>query len=361
LREDGATVKTDQEGVYRILDANANRATEGLRTVEEFARFMLDDADLLKTAKLLRHDLGTALAKLSRASRMAARDTDSDVGTRATTGTEFKRPEVSEVIVAATERVQQALRSLEEFGKLLDTDFARSIEAIRYRAYTLHRDLELRAFKLSRRRRLKTATLYLLIDCMDDETVFADRIRRLSEAGVDVFQLRDKAADERTLLSRAKLGVTVTKDSGALFIVNDRVDLAVAAGADGVHVGQEEMPVQDARMILGPERLIGVSTHDTNQVHQAISEGADYIGCGPTFPGNTKSFERFPGPAFLDAVHRQTKATPIPAFAIGGIAADNLKQVLQTGFHRIAVTAAINRSADPIAAARNLKRDLQGG
>ena len=112
----------------------------------------------------------------------------------------------------------------------------------------------------------------------------------------------------------------------------------MAADADGVHVGQEELPVPQTRQIVGPERIVGVSTHSIQQARQAVADGADYIGCGPTFPGRTKNFESYPGTKFLTQIAAEIQ---IPAFAIGGIDMTNVGQVIETGVRRIAVTGAM--------------------
>ncbi len=137
--------------------------------------------------------------------------------------------------------------------------------------------------------------------------------------------------------------------------MNDRADLAAAADTDGVHVGQEELPVAQTRQIVGPSRLIGVSTHSIEQARDAVTDGADYIGCGPVFAGRTKTFESYAGTDFLKEVAREIE---IPAFAIGGIDASNINQVVRAGFHRVAVTGAVRDADDPAAAAKALKRTL---
>ena len=159
------------------------------------------------------------------------------------------------------------------------------------------------------------------------------------------------------LLHRARRLRAMTQDSGTLFIMNDRPDLAVLSGADGVHIGQDELSVKDARRILGPAGLIGVSTHSIEQARAAVLDGANYIGVGPTFPSSTKQFVAFAGPELLCAVHAEIR---LPAFAIGGITAENLPQVLATGFARVAVSGAITASHNPAAAARQLLAALPG-
>jgi thiamine-phosphate pyrophosphorylase len=164
-----------------------------------------------------------------------------------------------------------------------------------------------------------------------------------------MLQLRDKRLADRDLLGRARRLRELTRGTRTLFIMNDRPDLAALSHADGVHVGQEELTIADARAIVGPRVLIGVSTHALEQARAAMREGADYIGVGPTFPSETKQFDSFTGLELLRAVSAQIE---LPAFAIGGITLDNLSQVLAAGVERVAVSGAIAAAADPAAAAR---------
>ena len=171
----------------------------------------------------------------------------------------------------------------------------------------------------------------------------------LVAAGVHVLQLRDKRLDDRNLLNRARVLREVATEGNAIFIMNDRPDLAALSRADGVHVGQEELCVKDARSIVGTEALVGVSTHSVHQARQAVLDGADYIGVGPVFPSETKQFEQFPG---VELVREVAAEIRLPAFAIGGIGLDTLPRVLDAGLRRVAVGAAISNSSDPAAAVR---------
>ena len=138
-------------------------------------------------------------------------------------------------------------------------------------------------------------------------------------------------------------------------MINDRPDLAALIAADGVHVGQEELSVKDVRSMVGPDVLIGVSTHSIEQARQAVLDGANYIGVGPTFPSGTKRFEHFPGVELLRAVAAEIR---LPAFAIGGITRANLDQVKSAGFRRAAVSGAIVGAEDPVQAAKEIKAVL---
>lgn len=333
------------ETILRVIDANANRASEGLRTLEETARFVLNDRDLQSKFKTLRHDLTAALARLSRKQLLASRDTPGDIGTQTQTAAEERRTNPTDLIAAASSRCQQALRCLEEYGKVIDITFASEVESIRYRAYDCMAKLELRTLvDRPRLEALREAQLYALIDAGDSESEMLDRIRLLAQCGVKIVQLRDSRVDDRTLFHRACVGTEIARELNLLWIINDRADIAVAADADGVHVGQDELPVDHVRSIVGHERLIGLSTHDLAQVRDASQSTADYIGCGPTFPGKTKQFREFPGCAFLRSVvaeFSKPNSMALPAFAIGGITDANIHDVAETGFHRVAVTAAL--------------------
>jgi thiamine-phosphate pyrophosphorylase len=166
-----------------------------------------------------------------------------------------------------------------------------------------------------------------------------------------MLQLRSKRLNDRDLLERAHALRQITAGTSTLFIMNDRADLAALSRADGVHVGQDELSVKDTRAIVGPEMLIGVSTHSIEQARRAVLHGANYLGCGPTFPSTTKAFQEFPGLDFLKQVAQEIS---LPAFAIGGITEENLPAVKAAGFRRVAVSGALRNVIDPAAAVREL-------
>ena len=343
--------------VYRILDASANRAGEGLRTMEEIARFVLDDPGLTSELKNQRHALISAIEPISRYSRLQARNTDQDVGTGISESSEYTRIDLADVVAAAASRTQQSFRVLEEYIKTIDPMISAELEQIRYRCYTASARLELRVGTADRRSRLHDCQLYVLVSTGSCESEFQKTLEQLFTGEVDIVQLRDRSADDRTLISRARLGTSIARRLGKIFIINDRADLALAADTDGVHVGQQEIPVADARRIVG-DRLIGVSTHSLEQAHAAFEDGADYIGCGPVFSSNTKCFDRYVGTEFLSEV---VKEIAMPAFAIGGIDLSNVDQVIRSGMRRVAVTAAIRDSKKPVEAAHELKLALKAG
>lgn len=340
--------------VVRLLDASLNRASEGTRVVEDYARFVLDDGHLSKLAKELRHGIAAAGEILPAAERLAARDTPGDVGTTISTDREGVRTDAWAVCQASLGRLQEALRSLEEYAKTIDSSHGAEFERLRYATYTLAKGLGATRSGLDR---LGSAKLYGLIDGGASEDAFASTVATLCEAGIDVLQLRDKRLGDRDLASRAKQLARVCREHGVISIVNDRPDIALVCGADGVHVGQEELTVSDARKVVGPKALVGVSTHSIEQARTAVLDGADYLGVGPTFPTQTKSFEAFPG---LDLVRAVAGEIALPAFAIGGITVENLPSVLDAGPRRVAVSSAITGSDDPAKVIGELKELLAG-
>jgi thiamine-phosphate pyrophosphorylase len=332
----------------RSLDASANRAREALRVVEDYCRFALDDAVLSAELKQLRHDLAEALEELPPAGLLAARDTLGDVGIGISTERERHRSSPLDVVEANLKRLQEALRSLEEYSKVTSPRLAVAIEQMRYRAYTVERALLLGSLA---RQRLVQARLYVLLT---GATCAASLERTIAEAaagGAAVVQLREKTLPDRELLARARDVRRWARQAGVLFIVNDRPDIARLAEADGVHLGQDDLPVREARRILGPEALIGVSTHTIGQVRQAVLEGASYIGIGPCFASRTKTFEALAGVEF---VRRAVRETTLPAFAIGGISGETIGAVVEAGARRVAVSAAIAAADDPHLAAATL-------
>jgi thiamine-phosphate pyrophosphorylase len=332
-----------QSGIYRILDANLNRCVEGLRVVEEYLRFVLEDRHLASACKQLRHDVAHATRNLPSLRLQSARDSAHDIGASISTDSELHRLDARAVAAASWKRAQQALRSLEEYSKVVAAPTASEFETLRFRTYTLEASAHLLE---AAQDKLADVKLYVLLDGRSSATNFEQLVRQLVSAGVDAIQLRDKQLNDRELVQRAKLLRQLTHESDCLFVMNDRPDLALLAAADGVHVGQDELTVRDVRSVVGPDMLIGVSTHTLAQAEQAVLDGAQYIGCGPTFASRTKSFPDFAGLEFLRQVSQRIR---LPAFAIGGINLANLPQVLQTGFRRVAMQHAIVTASDPAA------------
>jgi thiamine-phosphate pyrophosphorylase len=331
-----------------MLDANANRAAEGLRVVEDVARFLLDDATSAALAKELRHALRQAVP----ASAVADRDTAGDVGTVITASDEMVRRRVVDLVRANAARAQEALRVAEESAKLLALGESAAIfERCRYATYRLESAVlsRLPAWLCHRIR------LYALVDtnlCADPVAVAAAAVR----GGAGMVQLRAKGLGERAYLALAQRLCDAVRGAGGLFIVNDHVAVARILDADGVHVGQDDLSVAAVRAVVGPRCAIGVSAHTAAQAAQAVTDGADYLGLGPMFATTTKPHEPERGPALLDAIRPTLR---LPSYAIGGIDAERLRALLPRLPHGAAVAGAICRAPDPERAAADLLAIMQ--
>jgi thiamine-phosphate pyrophosphorylase len=201
--------------------------------------------------------------------------------------------------------------------------------------------------------RLSAARLYLVCSARPGGRPLRNVLAAALAGGVDIVQLRDKHAGERELLAAAEVARELCDEHGALLILNDRPDLVRTARADGCHVGQDDMPVEAARALAGPNALVGVSTHTPQQIDGAAD--ADYIGVGPVHATPTKPGRHAVG---LDLVRYAAEHAPMAFFAIGGIDASNAAAVVAAGASRIAVVRAIAEAADPREAAASLRTML---
>jgi thiamine-phosphate pyrophosphorylase len=342
----------EADDLARILDASANRAREGLRVIEDYARFVLDDAGLTRRLKDVRHRFGEAVRGFDPDWLLTARDTPGDVGTHIMAGDEGIRSNARAVLIANFKRTAEALRSLEEYTKISDQWISGRFEVLRYDVYTLEKRL---MAAVAARSGLGGALLYVLVGGLPTLGDLTWIVEEAIAGGADVIQYREKGLTDRVILQRAREVRILTAQAGVRFIMNDRPDLARLASADGVHLGQDDVSVRDARRVVGPNALIGVSTHEPAQLEAAIRDGANYLGVGPVFASETKEFGAFAG---LDYVRHAAEATNLPWFAIGGIGESNLDQVLDAGASRVAVSSAVVRAERPRAAAAGLKARL---
>ncbi|MHB8170580.1 MAG: thiamine phosphate synthase [Thermincolia bacterium] len=337
--------------ILRIIDANINRTGEGLRVVEEVARFALNHGPLTGELKAMRHLLTEAVALLPRgkADLLAARQADEDVGAESFSSGEKRRETLKDLFLANIRRVQEAARVLEEFTKTKSEDAAYKFKELRYRAYTLEKEM---LFLLEGP--VFPGGLYVVagLDFTKGRPML-DVVAQAIEGGAKVVQLREKETTARELLKLAEKLRVMTREAGVTFIVNDRVDLAKAADADGVHLGQEDLPLEVARELLGRDKLIGISTHTLEQAVAAEEAGADYIGVGPIFPTESKkNLDPLVGTKLLARIK---EGVNIPIVAIGGINEENAAQVVEVGADSIAVISAVMGADNPVVAAKRLQ------
>jgi thiamine-phosphate pyrophosphorylase len=336
---------------YRIIDANFNRAREALRVIEDYCRFVLNCAGLSGRAKELRHRLSAVIADIDEGRLLAGRDTIGDIGIGQKADSAIGRKNIKDTLTAACKRLPEALRVLAETIRCENYAISERIEAIRYAGYTLEKDVALFA---NAQARFANVQLYVLINSNLPGEVFP-LVQKSIKGGADCLQLRAKSVDDNRYYALAYEFVKVCRDANVISIINDRVDIAAASGADGVHLGQNDLPIEQARRLQLTPMIFGKSTHSIEQLTKAISELPTYVSLGPVFATPTKPESV---PVTLDYVKKGVPIlshTGISHVAIGGIAIDNVENVLRAGSKVIAVSSAVTYSADPQAECRKLK------
>ncbi|MBM5824822.1 MAG: thiamine phosphate synthase [Cyanobacteria bacterium M_surface_10_m2_119] len=345
--------------VLRLLDANLDRAREGLRVLEDWARFGLGRAALVERTKDMRQRLGRCHRDRYKQARHAATDPATGLGHPA----QQLRLRPEQVVAANAARVQEALRVLEEFGRGVDPELAAEAASLRYGLY----DLELELLGLHagggdwRRELLQRCHLYLVTGPVAG---LEERVEAALGAGLRLVQYRAKEGSttaagtpltDADRLAQARALRQLCSRHGALFLVNDRIDLALAVEADGVHLGQGDLPPAVARQLLGPDRLVGRSTHALPQLRQAVADGCDYVGVGPVNATPSK-----PGrePVGLAYVRQACAEQALPCFAIGGITSAAVPELQDAGASRVAVVRAITEAGDAAVATRALLEAL---
>jgi len=337
-----------RDKVYRIIDANLNRAAEGLRVLEEAVRFCMDREDLTREFKQLRHLLLSQVRDLPGKEKLiVSRSSLEDVGKKLK---DEPRKEIQDIIDANFRRVEEAQRCLEEYGKLILPSWGEKFRQFRFQTYELEKRIKIKLKKIV------DYTLYAITESSLPEKELIFKVQRAIKGGITVLQLREKKISTRDFLNRATKLKNMLPHN-VTFIVNDRIDIALACGAEGVHLGQKDMPLHLARRIMGEDKVIGISTHSLEEAKKAEKEGADYIGVGPIFPTPTKTDA--PGPVGCEIISQIKKEVKIPVVAIGGISPHNLREVLEAGADGIASISAIFVQKDVLKATENLIRMIR--
>jgi len=328
--------------VLRLIDANVDRVGEGLRVLEDVARFLLDDAVLSRRLKTLRHRLSRDIRSLEGqllASRRVKEDVGARLGRARPPGGAEEHEDLPALVRANASRVQQSLRVLEELARLSDSPLrtkSAEFEGCRFEVYDLEQELVARLL-----RREKASLLTGLHFVLDDESLGSgDVVRVAAEAiggGAKVVQWRGKQRSRVGLLKIARKLKKVCDLGKALFIVGGYLDLALAAEADGLHLGQGDLPLSEARRLLPMDRLIGCSVTTLFQARRAQSQGADYVVVGPIYPTPSGGKSGLVG---VDGLRRIKGAVSLPVIASGGIGLSNMGEVLEAGVDGIAVISA---------------------
>ncbi|NPA24817.1 MAG: thiamine phosphate synthase [Deltaproteobacteria bacterium] len=358
----------DRDRVFRVLDANLNRLREALRVLEDYCRLVCDDPEALNL-KELRHRLQSLVETGDLHSRcLAGRRAASDVGSRSFTASEATRRDWPALLKANCKRAQEAARTLEEVGKLLPdvADFSFRVKSLRFELY------ELEARLLGGRRRKvrewfaldedasgrKRTAFYLVVDekFYSGYDLLAD-LEEVLKVGVDILQWRCKSGSDRDFLRKARKIRELCRRFETPFVVNDRPDIALLVEADGLHLGQDDLPLAEARRLVGPGMVIGRSTHSLEQALKADAEGADYLGFGPIFTTPSKAN---PDPTVgIDGLVEMLARVSRPVVAIGGLDENNLETVVsRSRVPAVAVIRAVLAADHPASQTARLNKLL---
>ncbi len=335
--------------VAQLIDANLDRAREGLRVVEDWCRFALDSEDFVISLKDWRQRLGRHHHDIYK----QARSIDKDQGIGLSHPAQKGRHSPLEIISANCARVQEALRVLEEFSREPDPDLSKNAALIRYGLYELEVKILKASISMRRQEKLQQCSLCLITSPQKD---LIRKVAKALTSGVKMVQFRSKKGADIDNFLQAKELANICKQHESLFIINDRIDLTLAVNADGVHLGQNDLPTKVARKLLGNEYLIGRSTHSLNQIKAAEDEGCNYLGVGPIFATPSKPELK---PVSTKFIHEAVHKAQLPWFAIGGINNSNLNEVCLAGAKRIAVLGAIMNAEDTSQASLELLKGLQ--
>lgn len=345
-----------------MIDANVNRCSEGLRVLEDVARFVVNDAEMSQQFRSLRHDLARE-TKLLNTAFLSHRDSEGDVGRpgaakRVAGITTTPLPGMVDLVRANAKRVAESLRVIEELARLPEMHSllnAASFGQMRFDLYTRERNL---VSRISRRDKATNISgLYVILDRQvlagKDEL---DVARQTIEGGARIIQLRDKQNKKGEILLVAQKLMGLCKQAAVLFIVNDHLDIAIAVDADGVHIGQEDLPLSAIRRQLPIDKIVGCSVRTASQASKAQTEGADYIAVGSVFPTTTKEEAVVVGVATVTEVKRTVS---LPLVAVGGISERTIPEVVAAGADSVAVASAVLNEKDVRGAVRKLVAKIE--
>lgn len=318
----------------RIVDANLNRITEGLRVAEDVCRYAWNIRGLQEGLKSMRH---RATVLLDHRRLVPSRNPVGDIGQSSTGELESFRADLADVVRANLKRAQEGLRVLEEVFKASEHETSAACKQLRYETYEIERKI------FTVRERSLGRGLYLILTTPSRSIVKLAAVA--VTGGLPAVQLRGTKGSDRYFLELAGKIRELTSGTSTRFIINDRLDIACLVRADGVHLGQGDIDPAMARGFLGPDAVIGLSTHSLDQVSRANRLPVDYIGFGPVFETSSK---KNPAPVTgTAALAEAVSLSVVPVVAIGGITGDAIPELKQAGCHDIAVISAVTRAADP--------------
>lgn len=314
----------------RIADVNLNRLNEALKFIEDVIRFSLENKVLLIRIRKIRNEFLKIKKDISLADIINSRQSSHDLGRTAKFDIQTKKTS-EDLIIANLTRAKESARIIEEILKSINLKISNRMKEIRFQLYDLEK------YIIGCLKKIFNPRINVVID---EKYLSAYRIKNMMDVlennGVTMIQLRIKTLSDRKFYNYAVRIKKFLKKKEIKFIINNRLDIARASGADGVHLGQDDMPAKMARRILGENYIIGVSAHNIDEANKAEKEGADYIGVGSIFRTKTKSDAHICGLSVLKSI---CKKITIPVVGIGGITNRNYRDVFRAGAAGIAVSS----------------------
>jgi thiamine-phosphate pyrophosphorylase len=343
-----------ERAAYRIIDANFNRAREAARVIEEYCRFALNSHPLSERAKHLRHQLCRTVDKLDSNLLLSSRDTNNDVGIGQVVADQYDRSQLSDCLAAACRRLTEALRALSECTQSQKEPVWQVFEQLRYSAYTLEKDI----FLLSRpAERFEKVSLYVVL-AVDNAADMLSLAGECIAGGADCIQIQAQNLQDNSSFVLAADFVRLCKENGVISIINKRADIAVASGADGVHLDQGDLPLECVRKLqLGP-MIIGKSAYSTEQLRAAIIEQPTYVIVGPVCSPAEGSSLNPVNPEYLRDATNILENTAIAFVVAGDINTANVDSLISDGVDRIAVCVDITKVKEPTEFCRVLKQKI---
>lgn len=320
--------------MYRIIDANINRVCEGFRVLEDICRFKFDSEKNASKLKELRHKVRT-ISEEYEFKLIEYRDAKRDIGPLITKELNISRNKnIESLILANFKRVQEGLRSLEELTQ------NSTFERIRYNSYQLEKNVLLS----NKKKKFTLPSLYGIIysrDSLGRSNI--EIVKEMIKGGIKLIQYREKDLSLKQMLEECIQIRELTTKADVLFIINDHIDISIIVNADGVHIGQDDLPINHVKNLIGKDKIIGVSTHSPEQALKAVTDGVDYIGVGPIHNTQTKEKCEPVGYSYLEWVSENIS---IPFVAIGGIKESNLHEVVIRKAKSIALVSEITTSSN---------------
>ena len=340
----------NKKTIMRILDANINRSCEGIRVIEDIARFNFEDENLTNKLRNIRHNLRMDFSIFDN-QFLSARDSEHDIGKVISSQSSLdKKSDIKQIINANLKRVAESLRVIEELTKIIDYPLSKKIETFRYETYQLEKTV------INKSKKIIPKGLYgITAERFANGKSNIECVREMIKGGIKIIQYREKDKNLRVKIEEAKEISLLCKENDVTFIINDHIEISILVDADGVHLGQNDMRVKDARIILGEYKIIGVSTHSPEQAKNAEADGADYIGVGPIFRTNTKNTP----PVGYEYLKYAVENVKIPFITIGGIKEEHLEGIINHGAERVALVSDIVGADDIVSKIKRLEEKFK--